>query len=142
MSTGEKPLNPVAAWRFTMLVPDVRTPALRQVLFDWLRKLRLAMGSITDASRMSVRSRYLSEPKGPFLNAKKNDSAAINNDFFFPPAAFIQSLGSKRSRGVRRKFVWEQRGANGISALGVTEQVDLTGARSLYGLFPCLTSPR
>src|SRR5437773_1373439 len=82
MSTGEKPLNPVAAWRFTMLVPDVRTPALRQVLFDWLRKLRLAMGSITDASRMSVRSRYLSEPKGPFLNAKKNDSAAINNGLF------------------------------------------------------------
>jgi hypothetical protein len=72
MSTGEKPLNPAAAWRFTMLVPDVRTPTLRQALFDWLRKLRLAMGSITDASRMSDRSRYLSEPKGPFLNAKKS----------------------------------------------------------------------
>ena len=72
MSTGEKPLNPAAAWRFTMLLPDVRTPLLCQALFDWLRKLRLAMGSITDASRMLHRSRYSFEPKGPFLNAKKS----------------------------------------------------------------------
>src|SRR6266566_6166313 len=56
-----------------MLLPDVRTPAPRQALFDWLRKLRLAMRSITDANRMSVRSRYSSEPKGPFLNVKKRD---------------------------------------------------------------------
>jgi hypothetical protein len=31
------------------------------------------MRSITDANRMSVRSRYSSEPKGPFLNVKKRD---------------------------------------------------------------------
>jgi CDP-paratose 2-epimerase len=36
-------------------------------------------------------------------------------------------------REEKTRFVWEQHGANGISALGVTEQMDLKGARSLYG---------
>ena len=31
------------------------------------------------------------------------------------------------------RFVWEHSGINGISPRGVTEQLDLTGARSLYG---------
>jgi len=31
------------------------------------------------------------------------------------------------------RFVWEHSGINGISPRGVTEQLDLSGARSLYG---------
>ena len=31
------------------------------------------------------------------------------------------------------RFVWEDHGTNGISSRGVTERLDLTGARSLYG---------
>ena len=31
------------------------------------------------------------------------------------------------------RFVWEDHGTNGITSRGVTEQVDMSGARSLYG---------
>ena len=31
------------------------------------------------------------------------------------------------------RFIWEDFGTNGISSRGITEQMDLTGARSLYG---------
>src|ERR1700682_2692094 len=71
MSTGEKPLNPAVTSHFTMPLPGARTPTPRQALFDWLKKLRLAMRRIKDASRMAGRSRYSSEPKVPSLNVKK-----------------------------------------------------------------------
>src|SRR5213595_3958925 len=45
----------------------------------------------------------------------------------------IARIEAQPWREEKTRFVWEQRGANGISALGVTEQMDLTGARSLYG---------
>ncbi len=45
----------------------------------------------------------------------------------------IARIEAQPWREEKTRFVWEQRGANGISALGVTEQMDLKGARSLYG---------
>jgi CDP-paratose 2-epimerase len=33
----------------------------------------------------------------------------------------------------KTRFVWEDHGTNGITSRGVTEQVDMSGARSLYG---------
>jgi hypothetical protein len=57
-----------------MLLPGVRILPLPKALFDWLRKFRLAMGNISDVSRMSVRSRYSSGPKNPGLSAKVNCS--------------------------------------------------------------------
>jgi CDP-paratose 2-epimerase len=45
----------------------------------------------------------------------------------------IARIEAQPWREEKTRFVWEQRGANGISILGGTEQMDLTGARSLYG---------
>jgi CDP-paratose 2-epimerase len=45
----------------------------------------------------------------------------------------IARIEAQPWREEKTRFVWEQHEANGISALGVTEEMDLTGARSLYG---------
>jgi len=45
----------------------------------------------------------------------------------------IAALEKHPWREEETRFVWEDQGTNGISSRGVTEQLDLSGARSLYG---------
>jgi CDP-paratose 2-epimerase len=45
----------------------------------------------------------------------------------------IARLEAHPWREEKTRFVWEDHGTNGITSRGVTEQVDMSGARSLYG---------